>query len=219
MNRKDNRGSNKNDKRFCTNCQQDGHTNDQCFEKIGYPDWYKRRRNTKKKVRVAANVSSEFDKGMHHDTPFDMELENGIDQKVELDQMMVAAVCQEVMMMFKGKNVAQEVSTSYHASIKFCGYSYALSCNYSITMKFIWTIDIGASDHMSPHISLFCSIRVLVKPIKVDLPDEVTMVGNVKLTTNLTLYNVFYVPDFKFNLLSVGKLLNNQNMAALFFPN
>ncbi|GJX48961.1 hypothetical protein Tco_0275806 [Tanacetum coccineum] len=25
--------------RFCTNCNQEGHTVDQCFEKIGYPDW------------------------------------------------------------------------------------------------------------------------------------------------------------------------------------
>ncbi|GJS07455.1 retrovirus-related pol polyprotein from transposon TNT 1-94 [Tanacetum coccineum] len=43
--RKDNRGSRndgKNDeKRFCTGYNQEGHTVDQCFEKIGYPDWYK----------------------------------------------------------------------------------------------------------------------------------------------------------------------------------
>ncbi|GKC00469.1 hypothetical protein Tco_0986605 [Tanacetum coccineum] len=25
--------------RFCTNCNQEGHTVDQCFEKIGHPDW------------------------------------------------------------------------------------------------------------------------------------------------------------------------------------
>ncbi|GKA51300.1 hypothetical protein Tco_0744496 [Tanacetum coccineum] len=37
-NKKEDRGGIRNDKRFCTNCQQDGHTSDQCFEKIGYPD-------------------------------------------------------------------------------------------------------------------------------------------------------------------------------------
>ena len=43
--RKDVRGSRndgRNDgKRFCTGCNQEGHTVDHCFEKIGYPDWYK----------------------------------------------------------------------------------------------------------------------------------------------------------------------------------
>ncbi|GJU43984.1 putative RNA-directed DNA polymerase, eukaryota, reverse transcriptase zinc-binding domain protein [Tanacetum coccineum] len=78
-----------------------------------------------------------------------------MNKNVELDQRMVLAIFQKVMKKFKGKNVAHEASTSYHA-------------------------DTGASDHMSPHISLLCFIRVLLKPIKVNLPDgtqkEVTMV-------------------------------------------
>ncbi|GKB91690.1 hypothetical protein Tco_0963962 [Tanacetum coccineum] len=161
-NKKENKGGNRNDKRFCTNCQQDGHTNDQCFEKIGYPDWYKEKKNNKKSFRMVANVYGEFDKGMHQDTPFDMEFENGINvgQHGKLDQRMVAVVCQEVMKIFKGKNVAQEASTSYHACIKFCGYSYALSYKYTITMKFSWIVDIRASDHMSPHIDIgrYCAL-------------------------------------------------------------
>nr|GEZ42614.1 hypothetical protein [Tanacetum cinerariifolium] len=82
----------------------------------GYLDWYKGKKKSKKIFRVAANVFGEFNKGMHQDTPFDMEFENGINvgQRGELDLRMVAAVCQEVMRMFKGKNVAQEESTSYH---------------------------------------------------------------------------------------------------------
>ncbi|GJX20171.1 pyridoxal 5'-phosphate synthase-like subunit PDX1.2 [Tanacetum coccineum] len=62
--RKDNRGSKhdgKNDgKRFCTGCNQEGHTIDQCFEKIRYPDWYKGKK-AKKQGRMAANVNSGFD--------------------------------------------------------------------------------------------------------------------------------------------------------------
>ncbi|GJW47249.1 hypothetical protein Tco_0078895 [Tanacetum coccineum] len=34
-----------------------------------------------------------------------------------------------------------------------------------------WIVDTGASDHMSPHLHLFHSIRVLKKPIKIRLPD------------------------------------------------
>ena len=52
---------------------------------------------------MSANVSTQFDKGVHNDTSFDMEFENGVDQKVELDQKMVGSVFQEVMKMFKGE--------------------------------------------------------------------------------------------------------------------
>lgn len=39
------RNDGRNDKRSCTFCNQDGHIEDQCFEKIGYPDWYKGKKN------------------------------------------------------------------------------------------------------------------------------------------------------------------------------
>ncbi|GJR64392.1 retrovirus-related pol polyprotein from transposon RE1 [Tanacetum coccineum] len=43
--------------------------------------------------------------------------------------------------------------------------------NVDISMKFSWVVDTGASDHMSQNLSLFCSIRVLLQPIKIHLPD------------------------------------------------
>ncbi|GJX47354.1 hypothetical protein Tco_0272544 [Tanacetum coccineum] len=57
--------------------KQEGHTIDQCFEKIGYPDWYKGKKS-KKQGRMAANVSSGFDDHFSVDTPFDMGYENEI---------------------------------------------------------------------------------------------------------------------------------------------
>nr|GEU42807.1 hypothetical protein [Tanacetum cinerariifolium] len=64
-------------KRNCTHCKQDGHTMDQCFEKIGYPDWYKGKK-TKKSSKLAAHVSYGFDEHFHGDTPFDMGTENEV---------------------------------------------------------------------------------------------------------------------------------------------
>jgi len=52
------------------------------------------------------------------------------------------------------------------------------------------------------------------------LPDgtlkQVSMVGEIPLNSQLTLYNVLYVPGFKFNLLSVSKLLADYSLCALF---
>lgn len=44
----------------------------------------------------------------------------------------------------------------------------------------------------------------------------VTTIGHVKLTPTLILYNVLFIPEFHFNLLSVGKLLITQNLLAQF---
>nr|GFB04448.1 hypothetical protein [Tanacetum cinerariifolium] len=70
-----------------------------------------------------------------------------------------------------------------------------------------------ASDHMSPHLHLFHSIRVLKRPIKIRLPDGtskcIKKVGHIRINSSLTLHNVFYVPDFKVNLLSVGEIASN----------
>ncbi|GJX00327.1 uncharacterized mitochondrial protein-like protein [Tanacetum coccineum] len=85
-----------------------------------------------------------------------------------------------------------------------------------------WIVDTGDSDHMSPYLHLFQSIRILKKPIRIKLPDGtskwVDKVGSIQINSSLILHNVFYVPDFKVNLLSVGKLLKSQNLIALFFP-
>ncbi|GJZ81594.1 retrovirus-related pol polyprotein from transposon TNT 1-94 [Tanacetum coccineum] len=94
--RKDNSGS-RNDgkhdgKRFCTGCNQEGHTVDQCFEKIGYPDWYKGKKE-KKQGRMVANVSLGFDYHFSAVTPFDMGYENETRNStgVDVDQRLVAA--------------------------------------------------------------------------------------------------------------------------------
>ena len=125
--RKDVRGNRNDGKRFCTGCNQEGHTIDQCFEKIGYPDWYKGKK-AQKQNRMVAHVNSGFEEQFNGDTPFDMGSENeiGVSQNGGFDQKLVAAVCQEMMRMFKGKGVMGETSTArdyagtHHAGILSC---------------------------------------------------------------------------------------------------
>ena len=92
-----------------------------------------------------------------------------------------------------------------------------------MNVKLDWVTDTGASDHMTPHFNLFISVTYLQTPIIVHLPDgsskSVTIVGNVQLTPTLVLTNVFYVPDFQLNLLSVGQLIQTNQLVAHFYPN
>nr|GEX67449.1 hypothetical protein [Tanacetum cinerariifolium] len=65
-------------------------------------------KKNKKGNRMASQVVSDFSSYMAKETPFDFEYENGVQNgKIDLDQRMVAAVCQEVMKMFKGKDSDQ----------------------------------------------------------------------------------------------------------------
>lgn len=131
------------------------------------------------------------------------------------------------MKMLKGKtmnleygNSSASTSSMGHACISFCTYSFALTTHNSLEMKQDWVVDTGASDHMSPHIDLFHDIHTLDNPITVNLPDGtsklVTTIGKIKLSPILIPTKVFHVPEFKFNLLSVGKLLIDNQLLANF---
>ncbi|XP_071720767.1 uncharacterized protein [Rutidosis leptorrhynchoides] len=161
----------------CTFCNMEGHTFDGCFERIGYPDRFKGKKR-KKQQKVAAQVTADLDSYLYKDTPFNMENENGINnERVELDQKLVNAVCQEMMKMFKGKGQADMCSTSqtyagksYHVAVKVLTDKHV-----GFYYKKDWIVDTGAFDLMSNNISLFQNIRVLTRPIKVKLPE----VGNL----------------------------------------
>ncbi|GKA17681.1 hypothetical protein Tco_0697518 [Tanacetum coccineum] len=94
-------------------CNQKGHLVEQCFKRIGYPDWYKGKKG-KKGARMAAQVT--LDDHMAGDTPFDMGYENGIGvgKNGMFDQKLVAAVYSEVMKMFKAKGLIRDQGLDAH---------------------------------------------------------------------------------------------------------
>ena len=86
-----------------------------------------------------------------------------------------------------------------------------------------WIVDTGASDHMAYDLDLFVNLDALSKPVYITLPDgslkTVTLGGNVQLDEKIMLRKVLYVPEFKFNLLSVTKLLADQNLCIHLYSN
>nr|GEZ37231.1 hypothetical protein [Tanacetum cinerariifolium] len=74
-----------------------------------YPDWYKGKK-AKKNNKLSAHVNSGFDEHFSGETPFDMGYENEVSlgQNRHVDQKLVAAVCQEMMKMFRGKAITED---------------------------------------------------------------------------------------------------------------
>jgi len=83
-------------------------------------------------------------------------------------------------------------------------------------------MDTGASDHMCHNKELFTTLLCLPKPIAATLPNGrkefVTHSSTMRVTKDLILHGVLYVPSFRYNLLSVSRLSNPDGSYVIFTP-
>lgn len=85
-----------------------------------------------------------------------------------------------------------------------------------------WILDTGATMHMCAKHKLFSHLSSTPYNIPIKLPDgrlnHVTQIGDVNLTSKLSIKDVLYTPTFRFNLLYVNKLANSAQIKFTFFP-
>lgn len=123
-------------------------------------------------------------------------------------------------------NAAAADHTSPHpgsstSSNNTAGTITALSAH---TTKGDWIVDSGAINHMTPHNEILTHKHQLPlsKLKKVHLPNgdttTVTYVGVYNMNATDLIHNVFFVPTFKYNLLSVSKLTRDLQCSVSFFP-
>jgi len=146
--------------RFCDHCQRTGHTIDQCFKLIGYPDWYdasKDKGRGRGGPKVAAHVLTQNTEQMQEDPLEDSSLVNtGVN--TQFDTSLVQALAQEMMKFMKGKQGEQQhdhlqsfahfagsLSTGFSSISSHSDTSCAVQHSYSNS----WIVDTGASDHMT----------------------------------------------------------------------
>ncbi|XP_010690723.2 uncharacterized protein LOC104904224 [Beta vulgaris subsp. vulgaris] len=203
--------------KFCDHCKMKGHTIDQCFKLVGYPDWYS---VLKGKNKMAANVSV-HEPGIRGHTPLDFDVSQHPSTSHPNIDPKLLALCQEVMKIAHNTTTGGSGSFS-DSSVNFAGITSVVSVNTVVKFTFsdAWIVDIVAADHMACDINLFASLSFLTHPIKIGLPDgTITLVhqaGHVILSSQITLQHVLFVPSFTHNLLSVGKLLDQNQLIAIF---
>ncbi|XP_019257833.1 PREDICTED: uncharacterized protein LOC109236058 [Nicotiana attenuata] len=87
-----------------------------------------------------------------------------------------------------------------------------------------WIVDTRASNHMTSSLEILHDYKALpnTEENKVQLPTgsvaSVSHIGNASVLSNHEISNVLYIPDFKFNLLSVSKLTKELKYMVGFFP-
>ncbi|KAL8107853.1 hypothetical protein AgCh_024310 [Apium graveolens] len=106
-------------------------------------------------------------------------------------------------------------SKSAHVAYKFC-------------LTFVngthWIVDSGATDHMCSDLSFFIHINELKGSNNlITIPNgklsQVTHIGTFKMIEDIVLHDVLYVPDFKFNLVSIPKICKDANCSVVFTNN
>ena len=102
------------------------------------------------------------------------------------------------------------MAASAHLEGKFC-------LNFVKTTK--WILDMGASDHICCDITVFNQYNALTgRHNTIIIPDgayvKVKFVGTIQLNNGLKSKGVFYVPDFKYNLIFVHKLCLDRSFVA-----
>ncbi|KAJ0578257.1 hypothetical protein HanIR_Chr05g0245321 [Helianthus annuus] len=189
-----------------------GHTVNRCFEIVGYPQGFKRRTSNQlgkssslnNKSNMVASTSS---------MPFTSEqitkLLNLVNDKSGTEQ--------------QSGNMGGE-STVFDKRSSMSGvYGNFVSCS-SMTdfgFNYNWVIDSGANQHMVMiNKDMYNCVDVSGFDIKVCHPNgtcaKVTKIGDIKLANGVVLCDVFYVPEYNVNLMSVFKLAKDNKLSVVF---
>lgn len=214
---------------LCTVCGKKGHPPDRCWNVIGYPKWNSIPQNPQPRPtftpkprfqttpnqkwsaparqnfsrnKMAANVTQP---NLPTPTPGLLFTPQQLDQLAKL-------VPQFQNSQVKDSDTDEEID--YH-------FSGMLSLSHTNGHSCDWIVDSGASDHMTPHLSTMIHSTVANSSQQINLPTGATAVishtGTVVFPSGLTLNKVLCVPSFKHNLLSVQRLITDNNCEVQFY--
>ncbi|XP_074323224.1 uncharacterized protein LOC141660163 [Apium graveolens] len=207
------------DKRYvCSTCGGKGHSNDKCWNIVGYPKWhYKSPSFSRHQTPKWPNTRQHFSpKGANAATvsvgPSD----------VDNTQQPIVLSTQQFQHLLQLIPKQSQSNVHYSDNVLDSPFSGMVTCNSAKVNSNVWIVDTGATDHMTPDFGILKNVKTSKGNLTVNLPTaakaNVTHVGDVHLECGLKLLNVLYVPIFTHNLLSIQKLSQDNNCYAIFSP-
>lgn len=176
-----------------------GHSIQRCYKINGYPQGFK---NEKDKKVVAAVAQNDEGDSQGTDT-----ITFTTNQYQKLLQLIAKDGSNEEI-----THDSYPHSKAAHAAGKYC---------FTSATGLHWIVDSGATYHMCCDLSLFKTYTdVQENDTYITIPDGskvlIKYVGVVHLNNDLILRDVLYVPDFKFNLISIPKICKDLSCSVTF---
>ncbi|XP_020205819.1 uncharacterized protein LOC109790981 [Cajanus cajan] len=196
------RGNSKTTK-FCTNSRKINHNIDACFQIYGFPPGYKNNKLPSNSTKPSAN-NAETGSTSVQDTSVPEETKSQNKFYFSRDEYQAhLAILQQPLTNNSFVNNAYQ-STDNHPGIP--------------SFQPRWILDSGATDHICPSKASFNTLTP-IKPISIRLPNNQYSVASFTSTiylNNLVLHKVLYVPDFTVHLISIPKLIANNDCIVVF---
>ena len=181
----------------CSNCGRSGHEKKDCWQIIGFPEWYTERNQSGGRERDRTN-SSRANAVHAHGTSSHGASGNHTSLIPQLtpDQWASLTALLE-------RQKTTPIPVGLNGTVQ--------------TGEVI--IDTGASHHMTGDVTLLSDVHSVI-PCPVSFADGSNVMaiksGNLRLSSSLTLKNVLYVPNLNCTLLLVAKLLRQTGCLAVF---
>ena len=123
---------------------------------------------------------------------------------------------QQILSIIQGKGTAQLANPKANAATASSGLSQALLCLHQLV------IDSGATDQISssPTSLVNRCKNTLLQPVSMPSGEQapITSIGNLPLSSTITLKNVLGVPSFKVDLMSVSQITRDLHCLVTLFP-
>ncbi|XP_023754962.1 uncharacterized protein LOC111903417 [Lactuca sativa] len=201
----------------CKNCEIKGHSIDKCYKLTGYPKDFKPRN----KANNHSNNQNGFNKKISANSSTTTSgsvipsSASGSSGESEFHQLIKEQYF-KFLQLIGDRQLNEEAS----ASANMAGACLFQAFN-SFVSSHKWIVDSGANQHMiASESSLHDIVDVSKLDILVSHPNgtsaKIEKIGNVNVSDSLTLFDVFVVPDFNVNLLSVHKICKDSNCEVVF---
>ncbi|PON54445.1 hypothetical protein PanWU01x14_195240 [Parasponia andersonii] len=195
----------KKERSFCTHCQYHGYIVHRCYKLYGYPPGYQPRQRDNSNynsTNTTVNLSAQFNSSSLASS--DPPTMGNFSQNLDTTQY------QQLMIMLSNHlttTIKPALDSDCRSTSFATGMCFSVSLNPVFSSIDYWIVNSRATRHIFPDANAFASL----KPIQnstATLPNHtqilVSLYGDVKLSRVLVLKNVFFVSQFKFNLISMN---------------
>ncbi|KAJ0470826.1 putative RNA-directed DNA polymerase [Helianthus annuus] len=214
------KGSNPNLK--CTHCNKIGHVVDKCFELHGYPSNFRPRPNqnntqwSKPNISANSSINSSGNPSVSDKSASNSLISLTSDQFTKLLDLLNEKRSDDGPKTNVGGKCHNVISSLDCYKKSYCFNSKSWSQN-----NMSWIIDSGANQHMiMSSENMFNKVDVSDYNITVKHPNgtdaKVTIIGCYKLSNSVILKDVFVVPEYCVNLISVHKLAKDNKLRVVF---